>query len=311
MSRRIPFGAAAFVSAMLSGVAASSAAPAVAYSGPQEEDVGRYVSLGIAGVAPTWKSQHPSDEHLIYSMDTTTGTIRICGDMEGLCDAIADSKREPRGRFPHRFVGLQLVAATGKWRSAHPTDEHLIYSMDTTNGQIQVCGDMERACVFIVKGHEATVRWPKIVILYRRSDSAAIAGRIYDRLVAQYGETVFMDVYSIPFAADWRDYVKKVSLHGGIIVAIVGPNWRGADSAGHVRLDDQTDPVRVELEAALQARVPVLPVLVEGARMPRAAELPVSIRKFSDTNAATVDTGRDFFQQMSGLIRSIDGVLNE
>ena len=44
---------------------------------------------------------------------------------------------------------------------------------------------------------------PRIAISYRRSDSSAISGRIFDRLVAHYGKpSVFMDIDNIPFGTE-------------------------------------------------------------------------------------------------------------
>jgi hypothetical protein len=97
-----------------------------------------------------------------------------------------------------------------------------------------------------------------------------------------------------------------MSLNGGVLVALVGPRWLGPLPGGQFRIDEEHDPVRMELETALRANIPVFPVLVEGATMPRSAELPDSLKAFSDVNAATVDTGRDFDHHISRLIASID-----
>lgn len=269
---------------------------------------GRFVPLGITGVAKGWKARHPSDEHFIYSLDSATGQIDICGDTGGICRSIAESEREARGTAVNRFVGLGITDVTKAWKSRHPLDAHLVYSMDTATGQIQICGDTGDVCASLSnRSVIATAQPPKIVILYRRADSAAIAGRIYDRLIAHYGEgSVFMDIYSIPFAADWTERVKRASVNGQILLSLIGPNWLGRTTDGHVRINDEDDPVRVELETAFQAHVPVFPVLVEGASMPKSTELPASLRSFSSINAATVDIGRDFDAHMARLLRAMD-----
>jgi hypothetical protein len=148
---------------------------------------------------------------------------------------------------------------------------------------------------------------PKILISYRRSDTDAIAGRIHDRLSAYYGEeSVFMDIDSIPFATDFRDHIRDALRQTDIMLAIVGPQWLGRQDAGQYRIRDETDPVRIEIEAALKYGVPVMPVLVSGARMPQPSELPASLEKFSYLNAPSVDSGRDFRQHMDRVMRSID-----
>lgn len=150
---------------------------------------------------------------------------------------------------------------------------------------------------------------PKIIVSYRRSDSAAMAGRICDRLIARYGaDSVFMDIDNIPFAIDFRDHVRDTLKRSDVVLAVVGPRWRGA-SEGHVRIEDEDDPVRAEIELAITTGVPIFPILVDGAAMPQASELPDSLKRFAFINAAPVDTGRDFHQHIDRLIRSLDQML--
>ena len=150
---------------------------------------------------------------------------------------------------------------------------------------------------------------PKILISYRRSDSAAMAGRLCDRLIAHYGaESVFLDIDSIPFAIDFRDHVRDTLQQSDVVLAVVGPRWLGAGD-GHVRIHDEDDPVRIEIELALQAGIPLLPVLVDGATMPNAPSLPESLGRFAFINAAPVDTGRDFHPHVGRLIQSLDRIL--
>jgi uncharacterized membrane protein YgcG len=148
---------------------------------------------------------------------------------------------------------------------------------------------------------------PKIVVSYRRADSAAIAGRIFDRLTTQYGDdSVFMDVDNIPFGTDFRHHIRQVLETSDIFIAVVGPHWGGAEGASRIR--EEADPVRVEVETALARGMPVIPLLVDGARMPTVAELPESLQAFAYLNAAPVDIGRDFRLHMDRVIRSVDSI---
>jgi len=150
----------------------------------------------------------------------------------------------------------------------------------------------------------------KIIISYRRADSAATAGRIFDRLAGHYGDdAVFMDVDKIPFGTDFREHIRKVLAGGDILLAVIGPNWLGKSADGKSRIMDEADPVRVEIETALRQKTRIIPVLVEGASMPGVADLPDGLRDFAYLNAAPVDVGRDFRAHMDRLIRSIDEVL--
>jgi TIR domain len=153
---------------------------------------------------------------------------------------------------------------------------------------------------------------PRITISYRRADSDAIAGRIRDRLATQFGEDcVFMDIDSIPVGIDFRDQIKNELLKNDMLLVVIGTRWRGPSKGGRARIYDENDPVRVEVETALQRSIPVVPVLVGGATMPKPDELPESLNKFSFHNAAVVDAGQDFHQHMDRLIRSLERVLKD
>src|SRR5262245_9240991 len=151
----------------------------------------------------------------------------------------------------------------------------------------------------------------KIIVSYRRSDSAAITGRIFDRLIDRYGEeSVFMDIDRIPFGTDFRRHIQDALRDADIVLAVIGPTWLGKTADGRTRILDDADPVRVEIEAALKQGLTVIPVLVDNTPMPGAADLPESLRDFAYINAAPVDTGRDFRLHMERLTRSIDRLVS-
>ena len=120
-----------------------------------------------------------------------------------------------------------------------------------------------------------------VFISYRREDAAGFAGRIYDRLAQTLGrENVFIDVDNIPAGLDFVDVLSDRVGRCDALIAIVGKHWlTSANEDNSRRLDDANDFVRVEIEAALNRNVPVIPVLVDGAVMPRADELPDGLKK--------------------------------
>src|SRR5215831_5868354 len=115
-----------------------------------------------------------------------------------------------------------------------------------------------------------------IFISYRREDSEGEAGRLFDDLVQHFGEdAVFMDVAAIAPGRDFRKAIDESVTTCGVFLSIIGPNWAGAkNAAGQRRLDDPADFVRLETASALKRDIPVVPVLIRGARMPGPEQLP-------------------------------------
>jgi hypothetical protein len=149
-----------------------------------------------------------------------------------------------------------------------------------------------------------------IVISYRREDSKWIAGRIFDRLVSHYGRNkVFMDIDNIPLGTDFREHLRQTLDRCDILIAVVGPNWSGTNNTGGSRLPEEADWVRMEIATALEKKVPVIPLLIDGTRMPKPSDLPEDLRAFAFRQAVSIDTGIDFRVHMKRLTKSIDRLL--
>lgn len=152
---------------------------------------------------------------------------------------------------------------------------------------------------------------PRITISYRRDNSGVITGRIFDRLAAHFGrDLVFRDIDSIPPGADFREHINHVLDQSDMLLAIVGPKWLGL-RGGQTRIDDESDPVRVEIEASLRKKMPVIPVLVLRAAMPRVSQLPETVKDFAYRHAVQVDAGQDFDVHAARLIRAMDRILRQ
>ncbi|MGE3230473.1 MAG: toll/interleukin-1 receptor domain-containing protein [Hyphomicrobium sp.] len=126
-----------------------------------------------------------------------------------------------------------------------------------------------------------------IFISYRRDDSRHAAGRLYQHLVQRFPrDALFMDIDSIEPGLDFANVLQKTVADCDAIIAVIGPGWTYArDEAGARRLDNPDDFVRLEIEAALRRDVRVVPVLVDGASLPRAEELPETMRSLVRRNA--------------------------
>jgi len=151
-----------------------------------------------------------------------------------------------------------------------------------------------------------------IFISYRRSDSQDVTGRIYDRLISHFGkDAVFKDVDSIPFGVDFRKYLGDIVGRCSVLLVVIGDQWVQAmdNPIGNRRLDNPRDFVRIEIEAALQRGIPVVPLLVKGARMPSEDDLPSSLKELVYRNAALVRYDPDFHIDVNRLIKSLEAHL--
>jgi signal transduction histidine kinase len=129
-----------------------------------------------------------------------------------------------------------------------------------------------------------------IFINYRREDSISTAGRLYDRLSQTFGrKNIFMDVDHIPAGVDFVVHLNSQVAACNIILVVIGPHWLEAkDENGGRRLDNPDDFVVIEIATALARNIRVIPVLVDGARMPKAGELPGSLKALARRQAVEV-----------------------
>lgn len=151
----------------------------------------------------------------------------------------------------------------------------------------------------------------RIMISYRREDSAAITGRIYDRLVLRYSrEAIFKDVDSIPLGANFKQHLDSVITQCGVLLVVIGHKWLNVnDIAGKRRLNNPRDVVRIEIESALQRNIPVIPLLVQNTMMPADADLPPTLKELAYRNGTVIGDDPHFHDDMDRLIRNLDKLL--
>ncbi|MEO5843213.1 MAG: toll/interleukin-1 receptor domain-containing protein [Caldimonas sp.] len=151
----------------------------------------------------------------------------------------------------------------------------------------------------------------RIFISYRRQDSADVTGRIYDRLVQRFGkDQIFKDVDSIPLGVDFREHLGSVVGRCNLLLAVIGDQWTGAGPTGATRrIDDAKDFVRLELEAALERGIPVIPVLVRGAALPEESSLPSTLARLSYRHGISVRVDPDFHRDVDRLVAGIEAHL--
>ncbi len=147
-------------------------------------------------------------------------------------------------------------------------------------------------------------RSARVFVSYRREDTRHVAGRLADRLVERF--QVFMDMDTIEPGTDFTDVIRRAVNDCDVFLSVIGTQWTTvADDRGLRRLDDPSDWVVAETAAALQRNAPVIPVLVDGARMPARSELPDVLASLASRQGMTL-RHESFSSDVGRLIAAID-----
>lgn len=149
----------------------------------------------------------------------------------------------------------------------------------------------------------------RVFINYRRDDSRADAGRLYDRLSAHFPGKVFRDVASLEPGVEWHEAIHRVIGQSDACIVVVGKTWLTlTDTNGRRRLDDPRDTVRQEINAALQGQMRVFPVLVGGAKMPDEDDLPADLQPICRRNALEISE-QDWDEGFRKLVGALEVAL--
>lgn len=149
-----------------------------------------------------------------------------------------------------------------------------------------------------------------IFISYRRGADSNAAGRLNDRLEASFRrENLFFDVDAIAPGVDFVDLLQEKVDACDILLVVIGHGWLNArDEDGNPRLDNPEDFVRIEVARGLSARKHVIPILVDGAAMPKASTLPDDMKALARRNAAPLNH-ETFKADFDKLVRSLTRTL--
>jgi hypothetical protein len=147
----------------------------------------------------------------------------------------------------------------------------------------------------------------RIFVSYRRDDAAFVAPLLAQRLRGAYGEdAVFIDIDAIPLGTDYRTPIGAAIARCDLLLVLVGRAFDGGPGAGGGRrIDDPADPLRIEVEAALQRGIPVVPVLLNGTPIPAAGTLPPALQPLAFRNAAELRAGPDMEAHLERIVRGI------
>lgn len=132
-----------------------------------------------------------------------------------------------------------------------------------------------------------------VFISYRRDDSAGHTGRLYDHLYEKLGKDyVFMDIDTIEPGMDFVKAIDKEIKSCSVLIVVIGDEWLTASDENGRRLDDPNDFIHIEIRSALRRDLRIIPVLVKGAKMPAASDLPDDIAALSRRHALELSDSR-------------------
>jgi RNA-directed DNA polymerase len=213
------------------------------------------------------------------------GRIEFLGMVRGRDDVIYQ-----------RFMGRFWALAPGL--PAAPIDE--------VDAALRVHGDLAEPD----KRGDREASGESLFINYRRDDSSGWAVWLYDKLKDQFGpDRVFKDVERIQPGADWLNTIDGALSSTRVLLAVIGRNWLTVmDETGSRRLDNPEDLVRREIERAIERDILLIPVLVDGASMPRDKDLPESMLALRRRQAHEISSGRRDYD-LSKLIAQLEQVV--
>lgn len=148
---------------------------------------------------------------------------------------------------------------------------------------------------------------PNIFISYRREDSAASARDLHRRLVGAFPrDEVFLDISTIPFGADFAGLIERKLDTCQVMLVVIGRQWATVRSGGQQRLAHGDDLVRREVLGGFARDMRMIPVLVDGAVMPAATDMPEALRQLVGLHAVEVSHSRADYD-VGRLINDLGG----
>jgi len=119
----------------------------------------------------------------------------------------------------------------------------------------------------------------RVYLSYRREDASGYAILLYDRLSRQFGgEQILMDLDRTAAGESLEQAINQNVRSCDAVIAVIGKQWLARTEGGAPSsLEDPKDLVRLEIHAALEQKLRLIPVLVGGASMPTSEDLPAAL----------------------------------
>ncbi len=151
------------------------------------------------------------------------------------------------------------------------------------------------------------LRAKKIFISYRREDTDASCGRLYDYLKQSIDkEALFKDVIDIKTGSNIEEEINYYLNKSDIFFIIIGRNFTKLKSNnGKKRIFEDEDWVRLEISTAISLKKKIFPILVDNAKMPKKSELPKDLQEL--TNINSIGLRHDYWENdISIMLNSIE-----
>lgn len=126
-----------------------------------------------------------------------------------------------------------------------------------------------------------------VFINHRHEDARALGAGLHDVLGLKLpGDDIFIDV-QIQKGDDYAEAIDRAIAGSNAVLVLIGSDWLTLrNDKGVRRLDEPKDYVRREIRTALRCNVRIIPVLFDGATMPKGSEVPADIAGFTRFQAA-------------------------
>jgi len=146
----------------------------------------------------------------------------------------------------------------------------------------------------------------KIFINYRRVESLNQAQHLKTLFDGAFGaKRVFLDVRGIDGGENWLQTLERQVAACDAMVVLIGKEWTNLkDEHGNRRLDDPHDKVRFEISQALLRNLPIVTVSIDGAAIPKAAQLPDNLMQLALIQAMPL-RGESFTQDAAAIIERL------
>lgn len=134
----------------------------------------------------------------------------------------------------------------------------------------------------------------KIFISYRREDTSGESGRLKDHLEREFGKgSIFYDVETLEAGLNFDQSISLALNESQVLLAMIGPHWlKVKDAEGNARIQGVDDWVKKEISLALRRDIRVIPILVNGAQMPKREDLPDELKELAFRNAKEISSSR-------------------